>query len=121
MTTLSYILVLFALYLIIEILLRRKFKTKIRKMLIGNGFKKRHRVFLTIEILLIISYGTVSLLLIQLVSPTLLPYVMFVFFSLLYVLRGTEEWLFKRKKKEYYHSWLAAGFFSISSIILFVM
>lgn len=43
---------------------------------------------------------------------------LFIYFFVLNIIRGIEEWLFNRQQKEYYRTWLAASFFLIGFILL---
>ncbi|WP_078411312.1 DUF4181 domain-containing protein [Priestia abyssalis] len=110
-----YILLLFVIYMTTESFLRKKLKTKPQKGF-SKVFKGRNKIFVAIEIVLFISFFIIIFSL-----PSVLPvFGSFVFIFILYVLRGLEEWMFRRHEKEYYHSWLAACFFLLAYIVALI-
>ncbi|WP_394141631.1 DUF4181 domain-containing protein [Cytobacillus oceanisediminis] len=110
-----YMLLLGVIYLIIELFLRKKLKTN-RKSGFLRIFKGRNKIFLTVEIVILISF----LVLIFFKPPVFSVFGPFVFLFILFLLRGLEEWVFRRHEKEYYHSWLGASFFLLAFIISFI-
>ncbi|WP_158736062.1 DUF4181 domain-containing protein [Alteribacillus sp. YIM 98480] len=113
--TIIILLILVIIYFSIDISLRRKLQTKPRKGFFHNNWEGRNRFFLISEIVLIIVF-TISIFAGINTIPAYI--IIFIYFFTLNILRGTEEWLFKRQQKEYYHTWLAACFFLIGFILL---
>ncbi|MCM3770174.1 DUF4181 domain-containing protein [Priestia aryabhattai] len=81
-----------------------------------RSFKGRRPLFVTIEMVMLAAF----LVLIFVIPPAYASVFMFLFFFLLYVLRGFEEWKFERNQKEHYHSWFGATFFLFGTFILVI-
>ncbi|MED4029357.1 DUF4181 domain-containing protein [Priestia megaterium] len=111
--TLLYLLILAVVYIFLDLFMRKKLHTKMTKSY-WRSFKGRRPLFVTIEMVMLASF----LVLIFVIPPAYTSVFMFLFFFLLYVIRGFEEWKFARKQKEYYHSWFGATFFLFGTFIL---
>ncbi|WP_088035398.1 DUF4181 domain-containing protein [Evansella clarkii] len=110
--TISAAVVMFIMYIIFDMMLRKKKNQSMKKTffeikLITNN---RHKLFLTIDLLLLAALIFGYFYFFQgHPEQAFLP--LFIFLGVSLVLRGIEEWLYKREEKEYEHYWLAAVFF----------
>ncbi|MED4112517.1 DUF4181 domain-containing protein [Priestia megaterium] len=111
--TLVYLLILAVVYIFLDLVMRKKLHTKMKKSY-WRSFEGRRPLFITIEMVLLASF----LVLIFVMPPAYTSVFMFLFLFLLYVLRGFEEWKFERNQKEHYHSWLGATFFMFASFLV---
>ncbi|AYE50084.1 DUF4181 domain-containing protein [Priestia megaterium] len=111
--TLVYLLILAVVYIFLDLVMRKKLHTKMKKSY-WRSFKGRRPLFITIEMVMLASF----LVLIFVIPPAYTSVFMFLFLFLLYVIRGFEEWKFERKQKEHYHSWFGATFFLFGTFIL---
>lgn len=111
--TLVYLLILAVVYIFLDLAMRKKLNTKMKKSY-WRSFKGRRPLFITLEMVMLAAF----LVLIFVIPPAYTSVFMFLFFFLLYVIRGFEEWKFERKQKEHYHSWFGATFFLFGTFIL---
>ncbi|UTR09912.1 DUF4181 domain-containing protein [Evansella sp. LMS18] len=117
--TISAAVVMFIMYIIFDMMLRKKKNQSMKKTffeikLITNN---RHKLFLTIDLLLLAALIFSYFYYFQ-TYPELAFLPLFTFLVVSMVLRGIEEWLYKREEKEYEHYWLGAVFFlAIISLI----
>ncbi|MEW4238663.1 MULTISPECIES: DUF4181 domain-containing protein [Priestia] len=111
--TLVYLLILAVVYIFLDLAMRKKLNTKMKKSY-WRSFKGRRPLFITLEMVMLAAF----LVLIFVIPPAYTSVFMFLFFFLLYVIRGFEEWKFERKKKEHYHSWFGATFFLFGTFVL---
>lgn len=114
--TFIYLLIVFAVHMIIDLVLRKKLKIKIQKGFF-RSFKGKNKFFVIAEITIIISFF-ISIFFV--IPSDFRSFSLFIFFFIIWALRGLEEWIFKRQEKEYYHSWVGASLFLFSSIIIFL-
>ncbi len=104
--TMLGLIIIIGLYILIsEYYVKRRLK--IKRSQIGLFSKGRKKVFVLIEITLLI------LLLISLKyfssSPVLRGFPVPIFFFFMFLVRGIEEWVVRKSEKGYYHEWLAAA------------
>lgn len=111
--TLVYLLILAVVYIFLDLAMRKKLNTKMKKSY-WRSFKGRRPLFITLEMVMLAAF----LVLIFVIPPAYTSVFMFLFFFFLYVIRGFEEWKFERKQKEHYHSWFGATFFLFGTFIL---
>lgn len=111
--TLVYLLILAVVYIFLDLAMRKKLNTKMKKSY-WRSFKGRCPLFITLEMVMLAAF----LVLIFVIPPAYTSVFMFLFFFLLYVIRGFEEWKFERKQKEHYHSWFGATFFLFGTFVL---
>ena len=110
------LLIIFLIYLILsELYLKRTLNIKeVRKGLLSKGRKK---VFVSIEIILMILFVVCSF---YVATNHLVIFPIFLFFSLLYFFRGIEEWRMKKREKGYYHEWLSSLMFLVMFLFLLI-
>lgn len=112
-TTIYVLLVVFGLQLLIsEYFVRRLGIKRTNKGLFTAGRKKH---FIIIEIILFAFLAIACFALID-YYPFSVTLSLTLFFTFVFILRGIEEWIYKKEKKGYYHEWLA----SISFLFLFL-
>ncbi|MGG3267304.1 DUF4181 domain-containing protein [Priestia aryabhattai] len=111
--TLVYLLILAVVYIFLDLAMRKKLNTKMKKSY-WRSFKGRRPLFITLEMVMLAAF----LVLIFVIPPAYTSVFMFLFFFFLYVIRGFEEWKFERKQKEHYHSWFGATFFLFGTFVL---
>lgn len=82
---------------------------KIKSVSKGVFSKDRKKRYVYLELLFSVVFLVTALSFIEIyLVPNLL---IFIFLSLLYVLRGIEEWRENKSQKGYYHQWLAAAMY----------
>ncbi len=111
--TLVYLLILAVVYIFLDLAMRKKLNTKMKKSY-WRSFKGRRPLFIILEMVMLAAF----LVLIFVIPPAYTSVFMFLFFFFLYVIRGFEEWKFERKQKEHYHSWFGATFFLFGTFVL---
>ena len=111
------LLIVFIVYLILsELYLKRILKIKaVSKGLLNKGRKK---VFLYIEIILMILFVVSSFYVVT--NHLVIFFIVFLFFALLYFFRGIEEWREKKSEKGYYHEWLASLMFLVMFLFMLI-
>jgi hypothetical protein len=118
-TITSGLIIILALYLLVsEFYIKRRLNIKrIRK---GTFTKGRKKVFIVIEVALMIFFITTTFTFLEYFpySPIIRSLPIFIFFFSVSLLRGIEEWIVKKSNRSYYHEWLASITFLI--MILFI-
>ncbi|MBU9723390.1 MULTISPECIES: DUF4181 domain-containing protein [Bacillaceae] len=114
------LIIILVVYLFTDLLLRKKKGHKLSKSFIKNVFHNRNKLFIAIDILLVIAFLGVAAYASTRFPPTYSPLLLFTFLAFINFLRGLEEWLYKREEKEYQHSWLAVGFLLVFLTVGFV-
>lgn len=100
-------------FLVSELYIKRKLNIRyVRKGLFSKG---RNRLFVAIELFLF-----VILLLVVFTVEGYVPHIILSFFSLLYFIRGFEEWMKRENEKMYVHDWFASGCFIFMLIYVFI-
>lgn len=87
----------------------------IKKTKIGAFSEGRRKGFIAIEIILMVTFIISCYALLD-YYPYSVSLSITMFFTLTYLFRGVEEWIYKKGDKGYYHEWLA----SITFLILFL-
>ena len=109
----------FSTYLLVsEFYIKRRLNIKrIRK---GTFRKGRKKVFIIIEVALMIFFITTTFMFLDYFSysPIIRSLPIFIFFFSVSLLRGIEEWIVKKSDRSYYYEWLASITFLI--MILFI-
>lgn len=111
-TSMLGLLIIFLLYLILsKLYLKKTLKIEeVRKSILSKG---RNKVFVTIEIILMILFVICAVYLVD-YALVIFPIILFSF--LLYFFRGIEEWWENKSAKGYYHDWL----FSFMYLVMFL-
>ncbi|MCU9594075.1 DUF4181 domain-containing protein [Caldibacillus thermolactis] len=112
-TTILGLVIIFVFQLLIsEYFVRR---LDIKRTKIGVFSKGRKKGFIAVEIILMVLFiiSLYALFDYFLYSVSLS---MTMYFTLTYLFRGIEEWVYKKENKDYFHEWLA----SITSLIMFL-
>ncbi|WP_050614424.1 DUF4181 domain-containing protein [Bacillus testis] len=122
MTTIASILILTLVYLLIEVVLRKKQHMTVSPISRREAIKGRHLPFLILEAFLLLVYLFTSIYFYKWISPNpLIPVFLIVLFLFcIYIIRGMEEYFFKKEDKEYVHSFLGASFFLMTFLIMFI-
>ncbi|MFS0782723.1 DUF4181 domain-containing protein [Bacillus sp. 1P06AnD] len=113
MTLLFELIFLFSMYLAIDIYLRKKNKTDIKRSFLRKRNSDRHKVFKMIE------YSYISLFIVFIFLSVIkwgYPPVYFslsLYLAVLYAFLGFEEWRCRFSDKEYIHYWLGSFFMFI--------
>ncbi|MFE8699727.1 DUF4181 domain-containing protein [Cytobacillus sp. FJAT-54145] len=106
------LLVIFIIYLILsELYLKRILN--IREVKKGLFIKGRRKIFVSIEIILMILF-------VYVIASGIVIFAIFLFFALLYFLRGIEEWLEKKSQKGHYHDWLGSIIFLVMFLFMLI-
>lgn len=114
-----YLIGLLVIYLIADNIIKNKFRIQERpkvKKGFFKSYKDRKKIFVIIEIMLLVSFFII-LFLVPSISSS---FAVFVFLFVIWVLQGLEDWLFKRQEKQYYRLFLAS-LFALAVILLNVL
>ncbi|HWJ78004.1 MAG TPA: DUF4181 domain-containing protein [Niallia sp.] len=109
------IIIILLIYLLLsELYLKRTLNIKeVKKSILTKG---RKRVFVTLEILLIILFVVSTY---YVVANNLVFFPIMLFLASVHFFRGIEEWREEKSEKRYYHDWLASLMFLV--MFLFMM
>jgi hypothetical protein len=112
-TTILGLVIIFVFQLLIsEYFVRR---LDIKRTKIGVFSKGRKKGFIAVEIILMVLF-IISLSALLDYYPYSVSLSMTMYFTLTYLFRGIEEWVYKKENKGYFHEWLA----SITFLIIFL-
>ncbi|MFS0782724.1 DUF4181 domain-containing protein [Bacillus sp. 1P06AnD] len=116
MSAIIAIFMLTVIYLIIETIIQSHHPHSESKT--NHPFSDRHTCFLILEACMLAIYLLSALFLFTAQDPAFAIDLLVLFLFSIFIIRGIEEWMYKKAEKEYIHSFIGASYFLTAFLIL---